>query len=289
MIKSDSISNLVKALLAAQASFDHILKDKDNPFFKSKYADLAQVIAATQPALIANGLAVSQLPVSTDSRVGVYTILMHTSGEFIGESYTLPMVKQDAQSGVAAVTYARRAGYSGVIGVAAEDDDGETAVGRKVASVAHSADVFVHSARYGRPTYDDLREENSVMDAAARRAGYSGAPASVQLMERAPKVSETPQTNAVNEEQLNVYRDRCVELQKKLSDAGLQSSRNMRIGSKFLMYLLAATSAASVSAISNTQWESFLSVAEAMDINDLVKQINKVVKEKSKEKTENVE
>ena len=284
MIKSDSISNLVKSLLAAQASFDHILKDKDNPFFKSKYADLAQVIAATQPALIANGLAVSQLPVSTDSRVGVYTILMHTSGEFIGESYTLPMVKQDAQSGVAAVTYARRAGYSGVIGVAAEDDDGETAVGRKVASVARSADVSVHSARSGRPTYDDLREENSVMDTAP-----APTPASVRLMERAPKVSETPQTNAVNEEQLNVYRDRCVELQKKLSDAGLQSSRNMRIGSKFLMYLLAATSAASVSAISNTQWESFLSVAETMDINDLVKQINKVVKEKSKEKTENVE
>jgi len=87
----------------------------------------------------------------------------------------------------------------------------------------------------------------------------------------------------VNEEQLDKYRSRCVVLQKKLADAGLKSSRNMRIGSKFLKYLLDTTGAASVDQISTTVWDTFLSAAESMDIEKLVKQVNLAVKENQKE------
>ena len=130
MNSSLEIGLLVSALIKAQQEFDPVLKSKNNPFFKSKYADLLAGIEATQPALIANGLVVTQFPVSNTDGVGVLSILAHTSGQFISQEYVLPLGKKDAQTGVAAVTYARRCAYLAIIGVAAEDDDGNTAVGR---------------------------------------------------------------------------------------------------------------------------------------------------------------
>ena len=93
----------------------------------------------------------------------------------------------------------------------------------------------------------------------------------------------------VSGEQLAKYRARCVELQKKLTAAGLKSSRTLRVGSKFLMYLLDTTGAANVSQISTSVWEAFLDVAEQMDIEKLVKQVNYSVKLKQKEKSDGEE
>ena len=132
MQQSVEIGQLVAALIKAQQQFDPIIKSKNNPFFKSKYADLQAVIEATQPTLIANGLVITQFPVSDEKGVGVLSVLAHTSGQFISESVTLPLGKNDAQTGVAAVTYARRTAWLGIIGVAAEDDDGNTAANREV-------------------------------------------------------------------------------------------------------------------------------------------------------------
>jgi hypothetical protein len=136
LIKSETIGKLIGALAAAKAAFAPVLKLSENPGFKrngkaSKYADLATAIAATEDSLLANGLVVSQFPVNDGDRVGALTILTHSSGEYMGESFTLPLGKQDAQTGVAAVTYARRTGYLAALGIASEDDDGQTAAGRE--------------------------------------------------------------------------------------------------------------------------------------------------------------
>ncbi len=132
LIKSESIGKLVTALSLAKTAFEKVLKLSENPGFKrggkaSKYADLATAIAATKDALAANGIVVSQFPVNEGDRIGALTLVTHESGEFIGHAFTLPLGKQDAQTGVAAVTYARRTGYLAALGIASEDDDGNTA------------------------------------------------------------------------------------------------------------------------------------------------------------------
>lgn len=132
--QSASIARLAGALAKAQLAFEPILKDTDNPFYKSKYADLAGIIKATQKHLAQNGLVIIQTPrVDTEHKTaGVETMLAHESGEWLANELMLPagVNKFDAQSIGSAVTYARRYSYQSVIGVAAEvDDDANTAVG----------------------------------------------------------------------------------------------------------------------------------------------------------------
>ena len=64
--QSESISELATALSKAQAQMGSAIKDSENPFFKSKYADLTSVIAAVRKPFADNGLSFVQLPVSQD-------------------------------------------------------------------------------------------------------------------------------------------------------------------------------------------------------------------------------
>lgn len=133
MNKSEQINELATSLAKAQGEIKAALKDSSNPFFKSKYADLSSVWEACRSALSKNGLSVTQLPFSVEgSFVGIETTLLHSSGQFISSSLTVPVTKYDAQGIGSAITYARRYALAAVVGVVAdEDDDGEGAVGRK--------------------------------------------------------------------------------------------------------------------------------------------------------------
>lgn len=103
-------------------------KDKLNPHFKSKYADLTSVIDAIKPVLSRHNLAFYQRPQPSESGILVQTILRHASGEEIdlGTLY-VPANKQDAQGFGSAMTYARRYALMTAFGVPAEDDDGNAA------------------------------------------------------------------------------------------------------------------------------------------------------------------
>ncbi len=128
MERSDSIKHLAAALNKAQAEMSGAKKGANNPFFKSKYADLNAVVDAVRIPFAENGLSYSQFPVMDDNRVGVETILMHDSGEFIASTLMLPTGKLDAQAAGSAITYARRYSLQSIAGIPAEDDDGNAAV-----------------------------------------------------------------------------------------------------------------------------------------------------------------
>jgi ERF superfamily len=120
------MKNLVTALIEAQKAFLPIKKDKDNPFFHSKYADLESVIDGIKKALSDNGLAVIQTFGISEGKTTLLTTLLHTSGEFFrGEQFL--DVAGDPQKIASASTYARRYGLLAILGIAAEDDDGNTA------------------------------------------------------------------------------------------------------------------------------------------------------------------
>lgn len=143
MQKSDSIANLIKALCKFHSEVDPIKKDADNPYFKSKYADLAGCIETTKIPLASNGLAVSQVTrVREDGQILLVTLLMHISGEYLYGEYLLTPIKTDPQSMGGAMTYARRYNYLAILGLAPEDDDGAVASGT-VKREAHKEPVVV--------------------------------------------------------------------------------------------------------------------------------------------------
>ena len=83
MTRSESIAELAKALCKAQGAMLFAKKDSANPFFKSKYADLASVVEAAKKPLAENGLSYIQMPRADAAGVTVETLLMHVSGEWI--------------------------------------------------------------------------------------------------------------------------------------------------------------------------------------------------------------
>lgn len=124
MKHSDELKNLAKALAKFQADIKDPARDKDNPYFKSKYVALDGLLDAVRPVLATNGLSFIQSPVSNGQDMGVATLLMHDSGEWIeSDPFMLHAVKNDPQAGGSAITYARRYSLSAVLGVAWDDDD----------------------------------------------------------------------------------------------------------------------------------------------------------------------
>jgi hypothetical protein len=124
MEHSESIINLAKALVAFQGKVKDPAKDKDNPFFKSKYVGLDSLLDAVRPVLSECGLGFIQSPSGNGQDISITTLLMHTSGEWLqSDPFTLRATKNDAQGTGSAVTYARRYSLSSILGVAWDDDD----------------------------------------------------------------------------------------------------------------------------------------------------------------------
>jgi hypothetical protein len=122
---SSSIAALAAALAKAQGQMTHASKDASNPHFKTRYADLAAVWSAIREPLSANGLSVVQTVAQSDGTVGVRSILMHSSGEFISSDLQMPVAQKTPQGYGSALTYARRYSLAALVGIAQDDDDGE--------------------------------------------------------------------------------------------------------------------------------------------------------------------
>jgi len=129
--QSDDLNELATALAKAQSEIEVAGRKETNPFFKSKYADLAELIKVSRPALTKNGLAVmQQITTDMDAMTWLHTLLVHTSGQWIETRMRVIPVKNDVQSFGSCITYLRRYCYAALINIAVadEDDDGEAAV-----------------------------------------------------------------------------------------------------------------------------------------------------------------
>ncbi len=128
--QSPSITKLLPALIRARGEFPALVKDSQNPHFKSMYADLAAVLDACDKPLGKHDLAILQVPVWDGGALVLQTTLAHTSGEWIRATYPVAADISRPQVTGAGMTYARRYCYMAVAGIAPEDDDGETATAR---------------------------------------------------------------------------------------------------------------------------------------------------------------
>jgi hypothetical protein len=129
MITSDSLAAMAPALAKAQSVMEGARKASNNPAFNSKYANLEAVVDAVKEPLTTNGISYVQFPCTNDKdEVGVETMLLHSSGEWIrSEPYFVPVKKADAQGFGSAITYCRRYSLLAACGIAPEDDDGNAA------------------------------------------------------------------------------------------------------------------------------------------------------------------
>lgn len=127
METSATIAEITKALSEVQSEIKGAIKDSNNPFFKTKYADLASVWDACRAPLHAHGLAVFQSISGDATGVIVTTMLAHSSGEWVRDSSRTEPKDMSPQSVGSAATYLRRYGLAAIVGVIQVDDDAESA------------------------------------------------------------------------------------------------------------------------------------------------------------------
>ncbi len=122
-------------LLEVQKKIGAIKKDKDNPFFHSKYADINSMLEQVKPIINGYGLILTQPLSVIDGRLGINTFIMDAaSEEHIASSCVLPQI-EDPQKMGSAITYFRRYSLQSLLALEAEDDDANVASGKKIKGV----------------------------------------------------------------------------------------------------------------------------------------------------------
>ena len=144
---SQEIKEFATAFCAFQSEVSNPKTTEENPFFNSKYSDLANVLRTIKEPLVKNGLSILQGATTEERMVGasnaiqaivcIETILLHLSGQYA--RYTLRIVADrfaqgkpvplTAQGIGSAITYGRRYAVNAILGVAQEDDDGNESAG----------------------------------------------------------------------------------------------------------------------------------------------------------------
>lgn len=120
---------LAKAFVAAQKAMEAVKKAATNPAFKTKYADLSEVVEAVVPALNNAGVGVLQNPAFDGDWVTVATTFLHETGASVTSVLRLKPSKSDPQGVGSAITYGRRYSLLAMTGAAPEDDDGNASSG----------------------------------------------------------------------------------------------------------------------------------------------------------------
>jgi len=124
MKTSESTVELTKALIKFHALVGNIKKSANNPFFKSSYAPLNEVLGVIAKPLQESGLTFVQFP---SGRYELTTRLMHMSGEYMEASFKMPPAKEDPQGHGSVITYQRRYALTSILGLNDGDDDGNAA------------------------------------------------------------------------------------------------------------------------------------------------------------------
>ena len=153
MQTSENINELATALCNAQYEMGGAIKDSQNTYYNSEYADLTSVIKAIKEPFTRFGLSYTQFPISNLDGIGVVTTLMHRSGQWMREEFVIPLTKRDPQAAASLITYARRYALQSMAGIPTADDDAESAM--MVIGERHTPEQqkdFVDLLESGTPT-----------------------------------------------------------------------------------------------------------------------------------------
>ena len=122
-MKSESIKEIAKALSNFQSEVKPVKKTKDG-VHNSKYAEFDSIIAEATKHMPKYDLSISQLPFNDGDKIGVETILLHSSNEWISSKISLPLGRGNVahECGII-ISYLKRYSYGSILGIATEKDD----------------------------------------------------------------------------------------------------------------------------------------------------------------------
>ena len=153
---SDKTDEFFKALAAFQEECEAPKKNSFNPAFKSRYVNLEGVLDTIRPYLARHGFVIQQHPVQAEGGVGILTHMHHLpSNQWVRSSFTLPLAKNDAQAVGTGISYGRRYSLLAILGLAAEDDDGNEVSGRGEKKEAPRGNAHLASATSADPRRDN--------------------------------------------------------------------------------------------------------------------------------------
>jgi hypothetical protein len=158
------MKSFLEKYLKFQQEVENATKNASNPHFKSKYANLEQVLATVKPVLNDNKMVFLQQVVPADiGFVSVKTTLFCTeSAEFVDSTVTVP-AGTDAQKYGSALTYARRYSLATLCGITQEDDDGNHASKVENANDGQVARLYVNESQV-RKVMDLLDGDMATLD-----------------------------------------------------------------------------------------------------------------------------
>lgn len=124
MKTSNDVTNIFKAHIEMQSDLRTI--GKDSKGYGYKYASFDSIVEYLRPILSKHNLGFIQSSTNESERIGVTTRLIHTSGEWVEDTFTVPLVglakMNDYQVAGSAITYLKRYGLSAIIGIASDED-----------------------------------------------------------------------------------------------------------------------------------------------------------------------
>ena len=131
--ESEETKDLLAALSKAQGMYPRIGADRENPYFKSNYADLDMMWHAIRPALEQNGLSVTQeIRFAPDGSTILHTRLNHATGQWKESRARILPTKNTIQEYGSCLTYNQRYSFKALLGVTVScdpsDDDAEVAM-----------------------------------------------------------------------------------------------------------------------------------------------------------------
>jgi|TARA_R110001583_G_scaffold83991_4_gene221309 hypothetical protein len=119
-------TSIYNKLYKVQKEIGAISKNSKNPFYNSKYFDINSLIKQVTPILEKHKLLLLQ-PIREGKQ---YSVIIDLDGGSVESSLELP-TNLDAQKIGSAITYYRRYTLQSLLGLQAEDDDGNGAIPSK--------------------------------------------------------------------------------------------------------------------------------------------------------------
>lgn len=167
---SAKIDKIIPALAKAKRQFTIAAKDSNNPFYHSRYANLASIERAIAPALTENGLFLMQPTnpheqVSGSVIVTITTVLWHESGQFLSSTADVPYmsskgtnqkggIQVDVHGMGSMLTYFRRYLKLAFLDIITDDDDGNRAMPQPIQRRAVQSQKAVEA----KPTTQKIRQ-----------------------------------------------------------------------------------------------------------------------------------
>lgn len=276
------------ALMRAQEKFDRILKDTDNPFYKSKYATLDQVISAVRPSLRSEGLVILQENVQDGERYGILTRLVHIeSGEELVSTLLAKPKDATIQQIAGLLTYCRRYEYHTITGTASEDDDGASASGTSTESGRpeprkQSVSVPIPPSHpHSGPVKANI-PPSPIMPTTANASVSShstGLPAPATLPTNATtavthtiSIPSTDPNGIPAPAEFDAYMQKAFALAAELENAGVKAGRGLPVKAKLGKYVRKVAGCEDVHLVKHGQWEVIFTEFERLMKSEAGKQ-----------------